>query len=237
MSIRLFGSRLSPFVEKVVRALTVKGLPFALVPPRLPTDFRTWNPQTGKMPVLEIDGERAWDSSAILRRLDALWPLPPLFANDTATAAKQRFLEDWSDEALYWYGMAFRWTPANAGATAAQVLGDIGVPAILHPLLAPIVGRRIGGQAVGQGLVRLPVPLLEEELGRRLDELLVWLDDRPFFFADRLSGADLAIFGQLRMLESGSTPEAARLVASRPALVAWAARVDAATRPAIGPQN
>lgn len=231
MTIRLFGSRLSPFVEKVARALAVKRLPFALVPPRLPTDFRTWNPQTGKMPVLDVDGERTYDSSAILRRLDALRPAPPLFADDPATAAKQRFLEDWSDEALYWYGMALRWTAANAGATAGQVLADIGVPGFLHPVSRPIFRRQIGGQAVGQGLVRLPVPFLEEELGRRLDELLVWLDGRPFFFADRVSGADLAVFGQLRMLQSGPTPEAARLVASRPALVAYQARVDVATQP------
>ncbi len=231
MSLRLFGSRLSPFVEKVARALQLKGVDFTLVAPRSPFDFQRWNPQTGKMPVLEVDGERVYDSSVILRRLDTLVPQPPLFADDPQVAARQRFLEDWSDEALYWYGMALRWTPANASATVAQVVGDIGAPALARPLLGLVLRRRIGSQAAGQGLVRLPLDLLLAELGRRFDELLVWLDDRPFLFADRVGAADLALFGQLHMLQSGPTPQAARLVTARPSLHAYYERVAAATAP------
>jgi hypothetical protein len=37
------------------------------------------------------------------------------------------------------------------------------------------------------------------ELEHRLDELLVWLADRRFFFADRSRIADLASSGQMRM--------------------------------------
>jgi glutathione S-transferase len=48
-------------------------------------------------------------------------------------------------------------------------------------------------------------------------------------FADRVSVADLAIFGQSTMLRSGPTPQAEELIASRPALVSYLARVDAAT--------
>ena len=86
----VFGSRLSPFVEKVVRALALKGIDFELVPPRGPRDFSRWNPQTKKMPVLEIDGERTYDSTFIIRRLEELVPDPPLTAGDGATAAAQR---------------------------------------------------------------------------------------------------------------------------------------------------
>lgn len=233
MRIALFGSRLSPFVEKVARALMLKGLAFALVPPRLPTDFRRWNPQTGKMPVLDVDGERTVDSTLILRRLDALAPSPPLVAADPATAARQRFLEDWSDESLYWYAMGLRWAPANAAATADQVLADVGVPAPFRPLLRAVLRRQIGGQAAAQGLQRLPLQALLDELARRLDELEVWLADRPFFFADHPSVADLAIFGQLRTLCSGPTPQAADLIRQRPWVDAYAARVDAATTAGI----
>ena len=68
MTARLFGSRVSPFVEKVVRALQLKGIRYGLVAPKSPADFGRWNPQTRKMPVLEIDGERTYDSTFILRR-------------------------------------------------------------------------------------------------------------------------------------------------------------------------
>ena len=50
MKFTVYGSRLSPFVEKVVRGLLLKGVGFELVEPRSPTDLRRWNPQTGEGP-------------------------------------------------------------------------------------------------------------------------------------------------------------------------------------------
>jgi glutathione S-transferase len=70
VQVQIFGSRLSPFVEKVVRAVTLKRLPYTLVDVKSPLDFKRWNPQTGKMPVLDVDGERTYDSTLILRALD-----------------------------------------------------------------------------------------------------------------------------------------------------------------------
>jgi glutathione S-transferase len=194
-------------------------------------DFGRWNPQTGKMPVLEMAGVREYDSTFILRRLDALVAAPPLYAtDDPATAARQRFVEDWSDESLYWYGMALRWIDANAAATAEQVAATLPLPAIALPLVARVLRWQIGSQARAQGLVRLPLDRILEELGRRMDELLVWLDERPFLFADRPGAADVAVFGQLRMMRSGPTPQAAELIAIRPRLKAYADRVDATTQ-------
>jgi glutathione S-transferase len=231
MTIELFGSRLSPFVEKVVRALHRKRLRYTLVPPRTRADFRRWSPRTRKMPVLEVDGARTFDSSLILRRLDELVPMPPLFDRDPTIAARQRFLEDWSDEALYWYGMGLRWSAENAAATAAQVADDIGAPRVLGPVLRMALRRQIGAQAAAQGLQRLPLDVLLQELERRLDELGVWLGDRPFLFADDPSAADLALFGQLRMLRSGPTPQAAERIAARPWLSAYQDRIERATLP------
>src|SRR5262245_34978615 len=101
--------------------------------------------------------------------------------------------------------MALRWTTVNASATVTQILDDFGTPGPLRPALGMILRRQIRGQAIGQGLVRLPLEVLLQEIGHRFDELLVWLGDRPFFFADHPSVADLAIFGQLHMLQSGPT--------------------------------
>ena len=64
---------------------------------------------------------------------------------------------------------------------------------------------------------------------KSFDELLMWLGDRPYFFWDRPSVADLAIFGQLSMLQSGPTPQAERLIAQRPKLADYFLRLDAAT--------
>jgi len=232
VQVQIFGSRLSPFVEKVVRAVTLKGLPYTLVDVKSPLDFKRWNPQTGKMPVLDVDGERTYDSTLILRALDRRVPEPPLVDADPHVAARQRFLEDWSDEALYWYGMALRWADVNADATVAQVVESVPLPSFVRPLIGMIFRRRVTAQAHAQGLARLPVEVVLAELARRFDELLVWLAERPFFFAERPSVADLAIFGQMHMLQSGPTPQAAELIGARPALRAYFGRVDAATRAA-----
>ena len=232
MKATLFGSRLSPFVEKAARALEMKGIAFDLVPPKSPGDFKKWNPATGKMPVLEVDGERIHDSTFILRRLDEIAPDPPLYATDATAAAKQRFVEDWSDESLYWYCMAFRWAPENQAASAAQIASTL--PAFLRPLLRLLLPRQIGGLARAQGLARLPMDMLIDQLAARLDEFSVLLGDSPFLFSDRLSGADLAVFGQARAMQSGPTPQCDELIAARPALVDYLRRVDETSRPRSG---
>ena len=225
--VRLFGTRVSPFVEKVVRALAVKHIAFELVDIRSPRDFARWNPQTRKMPVLEADGERTYDSTFILRRLDRMVPAPPLFASDPRIAAAQRHLEDWADESLYWYGMALRWTPTNAPATAAQILGSLS-PAI-RAIASLIVPRQLRAMTVAQGLGRLPEDILVRELGGVLDDLVILLGNTQFFCAGQLSAADLALYGQFHMLLSGPTPQAEALLRARTGLIDYMRRVEAAT--------
>lgn len=227
MKATLYGSRLSPFVEKVARALQLKAIDFATVDVRGPNDLKKWNPTTGKMPVLDIGGASLFDSTLILRKLDEIAPEPPLVSRDPTVAAKQRFIEDWSDESLYWYVMALRWNPVNVKATVAQLAAFM--PALLRPLAGIVFPWQIGGQARGQGLARLPLDVVLAELERRFDELTVFLGASPFFFSDSVSVADLAVFGQLSALRSGPTPQGAKLLDAKPALVAFFDRVDAAT--------
>ncbi len=227
--VRLFGSRISPFVEKVARALGLKKLDFQLVAPRSPLDFRRWNPQTGKMPVLELAGERLHDSTFILRRLEREVPDPPLFSAEPRTAASQRLLEDWSDESLYWHAMALRWSKRHAAASADQIVSDLPAPAPLRPVMRRVIARQLGGMARTQGLGRLPEAVVVRELAARLDDLVALLGGRPFFFAERPSAGDLAVYGQLHVLRSGPTPEAARLLEERAALVEWSKRLEQAT--------
>jgi glutathione S-transferase len=83
--------------------------------------------------------------------------------------------------------------------------------------------------ARAQGLARLPMATLERELGGLLDALVTIFGTRPFFYADQLSVADLAIYGQLEGARSGPTPQAEDLIAGRPALRDWIERVEQTT--------
>ncbi len=226
-TLTLMGFRLSPFVEKVVRALAYKDLAFDLVEPASPFELRRWNPQTRKMPVLDVDGEKTYDSTLILRRLDELRPRPPLFSADAEVATRQRLLEDWSDESLYWMVMAARWSDANTPATASQLAETVAAP--LRPIARRMFPRLIRPTVVAQGFGRLPPDVLVSEFGRRLDDLVQLLGDRDFFHADDPSAADFALFGQLTASSSGPTPELAELVSHRPGLVEWMGRVERRT--------
>ncbi|MEN8160222.1 MAG: glutathione S-transferase family protein [Myxococcota bacterium] len=227
MKVTVFGTRFSPFVEKVVRGLQLKGVPFELIGPKSPTDMKKWNPQTRKMPVVLFDEEKVIDSTFILRRLDELVPEPPLFADDPLVAANQRQLEDWADESLYWYVMAFFWAPKNANAVANRNLSML--PAFLRPLAVPVMRRQIGKMVQAQGLGRLPVETLEKEFGARLDDLLRMLGDRPYFYDERPSVADLSVYGQLSLAQGEVAPETRAEIEERPRLVDYMKRVEQAT--------
>ena len=225
--IRLFGAPISPFVDKTRRAIRLKGLALELVEPRRITEFRAWNPQTRKMPVAEIGGDRIYDSTFILRRLDEIAPEPPLFSADPQIAAGQRLLEDWSDESLYWLRMAILWSDPERAADV--ILDTMSIPGLLKPLARAGIKRQMTGAARAQGYGRLPREVLVRELGNRCDDLAAILTERPYFHDDSVSAADLAICAQLHFSGVAPPDEFPEAVDSRPALRVWKERVDKAT--------
>jgi len=230
MPIEIFGSLVSPFVDKVTRALRWKGLPFELVLPARFGDFARWSPETGKMPVARIEGDTITDSTFILRRLDALQPEPPLFAKDPERAAAQRLLEDWADESLYWLRRALLFQDPERAANA--IIAALPIPAVARPLVRRVMIRQLGAQVRAQGMGRLPRETLVRELGLRLDDVVGVLGVRPFLFGEALGAADLAVAAQLHFHTTVATqPDVAKAVVVRPALATWKERVDARTLP------
>lgn len=229
MKVTLYGFRISPFVEKVIRGIQYKGLTWEIQVPSVPTGMRKWSPRTGKMPAADIAGERLFDSTFILRRLDELTPNPPLVSPDPAIAARQRHMEDWSDESLYWNVMAFRWSASNGRASAERVLDAIAAPTLLRPLISPIMRRTVRRQVAAQGAGRLSQEMLAREFGGRLDDLVRLLSDRAFFFSDTPSVADFALFGQLTFADVDVSPDTRDEVRRRTQLVDYMERVAHAT--------
>ena len=103
------------------------------------------------------------------------------------------------------------------------------MPPLLRPLIVPLVRRRIGGMVKAQGMGRLPEETLGSEFGARLDDLLRMLGERPFFYDQRPSVADLAVFGQLTSATAEHVPETRRALEARPRLVDYMKRVAQAT--------
>ena len=62
-----------------------------------------------------------------------------------------------------------------------------------------------------------------------MDDLVNFLGSRPFFYSERLSVADLGVYAMMFTMRRDSIPGSARLLAERPTLVAFMARVEEAT--------
>ncbi len=226
--ITLYGAVRTPYTEKVRRALLYKRLPFELCEPTSPEDYQRWNPKSGQLPVLAIGDEVVEDSTAILYALDARYPDPPLLAPDPKVSSQQRQLEDWADESFLWYFMKYR-SMVGRELVLPLARGDADdAPAAEEPAPSGAL-RRFGAWLRAGGTWERPVTGLLRELGLRMDDLVNFLGARPFFYADRLSMADLAVYAMLHTLRADSIPGAARLLAQRPSLVAFMERVERAT--------
>ena len=215
--ITLYGPREAPFVLKVELALVLKGLEFSLEVPRGPEDYRRWNPDTGLLPVIDVDGARVHDSSAILDYLDERFPEPSLQSSDPKVASSQRRLESWAEETFVFYWMNHLRTLVRADEAGG---GEISSPPRARSRLS--LRKKAPSLNLDEGLGK--------EFGQRLDDLVNFLGRRPFFYSDRVSRADLAVYSLLHDLPGAAGPEVAAAVKSREALVALMARVEAAVR-------
>jgi glutathione S-transferase len=180
---------------------------------------------TGKVPIVRIDGEVVYDSTLILNRFDLEQADPALLSEDKEVAAKQRMLEEWSDESFYWYNQAIRWAPKNENRTIQQ--NSRFVPTIVRPFAKPLLRSLVGKQPKAQGLGRLPYDALLSEFDKRLADLEMFLGNEKFFFSGQPSAADFAISGIFSPgYLDGVTPDFQALVSRRKTLVNWYTRME-----------
>lgn len=186
----VYGPADIPFVSKVRGGLTLKKLDYELVEPTSQDDYRRWNPETGLLPVMDLDGERVPDSSRILDVLDERFPEPPLVAADAMAAQAQRRLEQWVEAAFMFYWIHY---------------------------LRRLVNAEEGGPPPRPGLAR--------EFPQRLDDLVLFLGDRPYFHGAEPSRADLAVYGFLRGIGRAVGSEVENQVTARGPLEAHRQRM------------
>ncbi|HXK25742.1 MAG TPA: glutathione S-transferase family protein [Myxococcota bacterium] len=226
--ITLYGQARVPFTEKVRRALLYKGLDFELVEPTSVEDYKRFSPKTGMLPALDLHGEHVPDSTEILLRLDQVYPEPPLLSPDPTVAVQQRQLEEWADESFLWYFMKYRRQAMGDDYEAPLPLA--GEPAAVPPSpKGSSLLRRLGAWLRAGGTWERPHTALLRELALRLDDLANFLGARPFFYAERLSMADLAVYSMLVTLREDRIPGSALLLAARPTLIALLERVERVT--------
>lgn len=221
----------SPFAIKVQRILQYKRLPFRVEEigwmeraERLPAISAS-----RKLPVLDYDGERIEDSTEVAYALEARHPEPALLPRDELLRARCHFLEEWADEALYWYGIyeARRITPGDVVNEAYFA----GLPEEFRIVATERSVKNVEENLDRQGVGRYPPGKVQADVRRGLDSLVGLLRNEPFFGGPAVSLADIAIFAQLHRRSAGTNPWLESELAARSALLAWMDRVDRATSP------
>jgi glutathione S-transferase len=154
---------------------------------------------------MRIDGELVSDSTNILLKLDALYPEPPLLSRDPTVAGQQRKLEDWADESFLWYFQQWlRMSQAGRGNTPQRARSSL--------------LRRLRAWMSAGGTWERPETAILRGIDDRLGDLVNLLGTRRFFYADRVSMADLAVYGMLHTVHNDSIPGSNRLLAMRSTL-------------------
>ena len=210
--IDLYGPANVPYTEKCRRGLQFKGLSFTLHEPSGPEDYKRWNPKTGLLPAMRVDGELVIDSTDILLRIDEIQPDPPLLSPDPQVAEQQRSLEDWADESFLYYFQ--RWLQLSEEQRQPKKQRGL---------------RALGAWLAAGGTWERPHTAILRGIDDRLTDLVNFLGSRSFFYADQLSMADLAVHAMLLTLRGEFIDGAGPLLARRPALLAFMERVEAVT--------
>lgn len=213
----------SPPCTKV--ALALKYLKIEHQVKRVGGDARRVSP-TGRLPVLEMGGQKIADSVEILDALEAKGGDIRLSPEDPRERARDRVWEKFSNEHLYWRLVYLRWlVPENKARTCKVLLA--GLPAIARWIVPMIAVREARSRAVGQGIGKQPLERVHKDYSKALTTYVEGLGEGPFLEQrDQPSRADFAAAALLAQFAyQGITPWAGAELLKQQALVDYIGRV------------
>lgn len=185
---------LSPFCAKLDVWLQLAGLPF---------ERRTANPREaprGKIPYVDIDGERMGDSQLIIERLTAAHGVDLdgwLTARERAVGhLMRRTLE----EATYFVLVHTRWCTEHGFAFVRGFLLDKVIPAPIRPIALPLIKRQVRRQSEAQGTGRHTLDDIHRMGIADIEAIAELIGDNPYALGDRVSSVDATAYGFLSMI-------------------------------------
>jgi len=218
---------LSPFCLKVHRALKFHGLDYERRYAIRPSEHRKHNP-LGQVPVLLIEGEPVADSTAILQALEDLTD-KSLLPLDRRQLAIAWLWEDYADRVLGYYVFAARWfDDRNWSALADEQFRPL--PALLKPWMPNLIRSRILKKMSAMEFIRVGQAGCWRMFQQHLDRLDDCAPEECFWVGDKVTVADIGLFGVLHCLRSEISPWQMQEINRRPRLRAWLDRVDLITR-------
>lgn len=186
----------------VERALQLKGIPYRTTELPPPLHALIQKMRTGKrtVPSMKIDGETVSGSRAILRRLDAYVPTPPLYGTDDEERVRIEDAERWGDEELQSLTRRILWP---AMARSPESMPSFLEGSKLPPIPGPVL--RAGGPVIARIELKLndasdeTLPADLAALPGMLDRIDAWLADGTLG-GETPNAADLQIAPSLTLL-------------------------------------
>jgi glutathione S-transferase len=169
----VYGVPGSPYVRMPLLACEEKGAPYRLVALKpgesKQADYLARQP-FGRIPAIEHDGFQLYESQAIIRYIDQVFPGPSLTPDDPRARARMNQVMGIVD----WYVMP-------------SLSAGIGFNRIIAPIF---------GMAADEEKVKAAIPLARTSL-KALEDLL---GSNRYFAGDQLSLADIMAVGHLEMV-------------------------------------
>ncbi|EEH69233.1 MULTISPECIES: glutathione S-transferase family protein [Acinetobacter] len=189
---------ISPFCQKVARMLKFKGIEFETIDYNGVLGAKVpMLSKVGKVPVLDINGQRIQDSTRIARYLDDTYPdFPRLYPLDPIQKAYAELWEDWADELLYFYEIHFRVSDADALDHAVAISAQ-GRPKHEVILMKPLLKSALSFQLKMQGTGRMAKADIEAEFIRHLERIELVLSATGWLVGEQKTVADIAVASQL----------------------------------------
>ena len=179
----------SQFCVKLEAALRLAGVPHELWYEMDPAK----GPK-GKLPFIEIEGERIGDSTLILYHLKEKLGVDLDRGLSDLERAQSHVIERMVEERLYWAIVHSRWAD---NWEVVKAMFFTGLPFPLS-LIVPRMARRDMLAALGsQGLGRHTSEEIYDLGARDLAALAMLLGDKPFFFGNEPHLADITVYSAL----------------------------------------
>ncbi|MEQ1346052.1 glutathione S-transferase family protein [Acinetobacter seifertii] len=217
----LYQWEISPFCQKISRALKFKGIPFdtvnynGILGAKVPLLSKV-----GKVPVIDDKGQRIQDSTRIARYLDEAYPdTPRLYPEDLNQKALAELWEDWADESLYFYEVYLRVNDSEALEEAIRI-SSIGRPAYEKPMVKAFILAELKTQLFFQGLGRMKAENVEAEFIKHLDRIEQVLSQSEWLVGDKQTIADIAVVAQLGEVVRTSK-KFSKEILNRPFIALW----------------
>ncbi|MDB5219784.1 MAG: hypothetical protein JWO86_7711 [Myxococcaceae bacterium] len=212
---------MSPFCMKVEIYLKLQKVPYKVFlgdPRKAPK---------GKLPIIEVEGRRIADSSAILAYLEDKADKPLDRALDAASRARSHVLKRLFEESLYFVMVWSRWGD-DAGWEEVRPRIEKVIPAALRWFVPGIIRKKVIASTVAQGIGRHTPDEIYAFGKADLEAISGMLGDGPYLLGAELHTIDVIAYAFLANIVRWAKPSPLTDVArGLPNLEAYLKRIDA----------